>query len=320
MKMIACKKLIFFYALIFASPLWATNNIAFSKVALAIASPGPGASIMGHAFILFLNNKNKKSESIAVQYNLSDLSTKEKQSNASSLTAVSDFLGYTKKFKVQFMPGLDMINRYRLANRSILLYYLKLDPSQIKKLWELLSEDKTHREKNETKDYSFLDNNCLTMSLQALNEVIPDSNLHFTFFDRKNSSQSYFLRSFALPVYIKNSPFIIPKNLPRHPLIEGTEILKPALVDAAPIYTELYHLATEFGSLCIDSESYTKNMYSMLGQAKIRESKSFLDYLKSAKDKCSSDLGQQKYQQIINIIYMLAPDLDSKIKIEGYKQ
>jgi hypothetical protein len=290
----------------------------YQHVALGIASPGPGISIMGHAFLLFLNDPNKKSESTAIQYNL--ISNTTASERKSLVQEVWDFLGYSKIFQIQVMSGLLLLDSYRLENRADLLFYIGIPPSAVRDLWTNLIAERQSREAHPVKDFSFLDHNCLTEALRALNRVIPDPRQHFFFFDHERKVETAVLKHAGLAaLYVKNAPFGVTAQLLHHPLVNHVEVIAPVMVSESREYMDLANDLHSFGQRCDPSNMLNQNVESLIGKTEIRESKAFLDFLQDKAQACLSEpQSRDQYLGILKMLYLLSPSLEGKMKIETY--
>ncbi|MBO9667940.1 MAG: DUF4105 domain-containing protein [Bdellovibrio sp.] len=287
---------------------------SYKQVAIGIATPGPGASVMGHAFLLFLDSPQLKSDSIAIQYNVSPIEGEPEPSGL--VGTVQGFLGYSKRFSVQMTPGQIMMNQYRLENRSILLFYLKLSPEQISKLAEFLNTDMQLRNSKNFKDYSFLDHNCLTEALRAVNSVIPNQQEKFFFVDRDKIIFTYLLKQIALPLYLRNAPFSAVHSLKTHPLVRGHEVITPAIINDAEDILELREKILSFNSGCMRSQALAQNVESLVGKEDVRGSSAFLEYLQKQSLSCPGE--KESYREIVLAIYNLASTMEAKMNIEGF--
>lgn len=288
----------------------------YSKVAIAIAAAGPGASMMGHAFLLFLNDPKKISESLAVQFNLAQGTPREGQ--GSFLRPISEFFGYGRDFQVQFAPGLPMINAYRRENRPVILYFLRMTPQQIGQVLADLKNEGARRDESPIQDYGFMTKNCLTESLRTLNRVLP-TDQHFSLIgeDDRLLIQAINL-SGAIGFYLKNAPAAAAPSIARHPLVESKVIMTPALITEGPRLVEMLKKINAFADACSLSTDFRELSLRISGQAAMRSSESFLRLLTKLKNECRNPQGPALFTEILGEIYLLAPSLDEKMRVEKF--
>ncbi len=303
------------------SNVWAQEPKSFQKVAIGIATPGPGVALMGHAFLLFYNSSSLMSEAVATQYNVASQPTSKAPKNKVLEIAqtVQSFFGVGKVFKVEEISGELMMNRYLQENRAVFLYEINLTPNQIQSLLQNIRRDKRKRDSKEHQDYDFLDRNCLTESLRQVNRVIEDRSLKFKFSD----SESIFLNAFikvtgSVLLYGRNAPYVAAPALAKHPLTLSVHTLAPAIVQNAKVLVELQNRTQEFGRICGRQKELFEVGLRVNMQPKIRASKGYLNYLKSIHDHCKSVAKTSSYNSVLEIIYLLTESLETKIFIESY--
>jgi len=308
--------LLFLTVTLLISPkLWAEEDPHFEKVAIGIASPGPGVSMFGHAFLLFLNDPKKKSESLAAQYNISEVEGQERAKWF--IGDAMDFLGYSKRFQLQIVPGLAMIDQYRMENRSVLLFYLRLTPQQISQLLKFLKNEMLLREKNLIKDYSFMDHNCLTEALRAVNTVVPNPKDQLFFFNQEKKIMTFLMKGpSTISLYLRNSPFVAASHLAKQPLVISSEVIQPEMIAESSALVHLHDLMLKFSDRCEIPSTFKDNIGQFIGKREVRESLAFLNFLNKKQMNCPDS--KETYNEIISLIYMLADTLDEKMKIEEF--
>jgi hypothetical protein len=290
------------------------TNQKFSEVAIAIASPGPGSSVAGHAFLLFLTQRSKISEAVAVQYNVEA----DAQAKPGVMTQVVGFLGYGKRFLVQIVPGLVMLDEYSLQNRAVFLYFLKLNPEQIQKLQQKLITDFKVRDKKILKDYRFLDRNCLTEALRALNSVIPDRHLQFSIHSQTVETRALNLVGVGVALYVKNAPYVAAPMLARHPLVTGVLVVPPEFIQDAPLLVRIQRGTENFAKACPNGAGSKLSGISrhIIANDEIRESKSYLKFLRSVYDGCHNPRREPLFSELTMALYMEAKSIESKMSVQ----
>lgn len=291
------------------------KNLPFKSVAIGIASPGPGVSKLGHAFLIFMTKKERLSESYAIQFNVSDL-----PSGQTSTPEPLGFFGFGKRFSTQAVAGLKMINTYRVDNRAVLLFILKMTPRQLSSLWVNLRQEHLRREESVQTDYNFLYRNCLTESLRYLNQVLDPAQKKFVYFDSDNTFKSFVGKYLGLAgLYIQNAPYAVAPDIARHPLVIGKPlVLTPVLIANARLLVSLEKNTLLFLEECHADRNLHESTSRINAQPTLRESQAYLNLLERIKQKCQSPKGIEAYHQVIEGLYSLAEPTESLLRIERY--
>jgi hypothetical protein len=294
----------------------------FNEVAIAVATPGPGASLLGHAFLLFLTARDRLSESIAVQYNVNpDEIDTNKVQLPKPLDEARTFLGFDKRFQVEINYGLTMLDHYRAENRGVVLYFLEFDKEQTQKVLQHLLTDYQSRREVSQYDYQFHNRNCLTESLRALNTAIDDPGRKFEFFDVNDKLATMAVQLLGPALFIKNSPYAAAPKLAKHPLVKDFVVMTPELVEVSRTLVDLsVNIGTLIKASNADLEMNTVAT-KIIAQPRLRESETFLRLLAGLKDRALTR-GQKQateaYKVVIEDIYLLSKSIDARMRIERY--
>lgn len=275
------QKVLFYILLSLVSVGAQANQIPY----LAIAGPGEGAGMMGHAFIVFANQKGQFLDAEAYQYGIR-FPDDFKFSMAQALQ-LSQF-----PFIITKLPAWSFIKNYSSEGRYVHLFELNLSAQQITTLQSSIEEDMVFRESLGVFDYSVQSNNCITKLYDELNKVISNDDHKFVY---SSPTTAPFTLSFLRPKIVAATvPLAAAANLPSHPLV--TDIIKFRSGDMHDLETNLVGIGYLDGLLqkCSVSPEAQKIIRDIYGNKTLRQSDAYLKLISDLFSSCTSSQSETK--------------------------
>ncbi len=274
---------------------------------LAIAGPGTGQGMMGHAFAVFTTHKDRFLNSTAFQFNV--------KVDPAKMKTVSGFLGKDQQFFLSKEHGRFFIETYLLQDRPMFLYRLNLTPEELKAYYEKLESEVLRRSQNVITDYDVLKNNCLTSQLNVLNPILPKEKRISAFWLKEEKSYN----ALNPQTWVSNTPVFIVSVLDKHVLTpEKPVIIKPKIYDRLKINQHLTKAWDEFAQTCQVSYMDTEVSRQLIVNIAIRNTAPFLSRIRSIHDECKSANKGEAFTNVLDLIFFNVLEADVKKRILSY--
>ena len=305
-----------FFTLLFVSvELLAVQSQAEKEIAIGIATPGPGPSMMGHLFLFIGEKGASRKEGVIYEFGMDredSILPKDENGNVNPIYA---FLGKGSRFYLNRYPAGYKTNNYLLENRSVFYYFLNLSQESIEDLGQQLETESKRRQDEKRYDYNFLTSSCLTEMLAMLNPyLVKEGYPKLKFFDagRNYALLIEVLTSFS--VYLDNAPFILAPKLAKHPAVTSTEKLEPELVVEVDLVMKLRKSFEDLDQSCGFKGELTEVIENTTFNNHVLFSNASFDLFKNLKDQCSEKFD---FQELILLLYFKANELEDKMRLES---
>lgn len=255
-------------------------NVQASKIPyLAIAGPGKGAGMMGHAFIVFANQRGQFLDAEAYQYGIRF--PDDFEFTPAKALKLSHF-----PFIVTKLPAWNFIKNYNSEGRYVHLFELQLSHQQVVSIQKSLEEDLKARESLQFFDYSVQSSNCITKLYDQLNKVILNKKHKFNY---SSPATAAFTLSFLRPsVVAATIPLAAAANVSTHPLVGNTIKFRSAeMLDLETNLVGITYLKNLFEQ-CSVSENTRKVILDIYGNKALRQTNAYLDLLSGLFSDCAS--------------------------------
>lgn len=188
---------------IFLSCSLAQAKDDWKSLYVAIASSGPGGSVMGHSYFLFCKNRTKfrLNNCQAIEYNL-DINIGEKYKETIKLGVFEKLEALdTAKFQIYVHDDAKAFqDKYINRDQAVTYYSYSGSAEKIKTIYSNLMLEKALRLLVDYHDYSINENNCATKILEAFKAVEED----FDFF-KDHSFYDIDQYLFQFPIYLQDT-------------------------------------------------------------------------------------------------------------------